>query len=343
MRVARAEVAAQEETAPEYRQGYSMLGCFNLRVAEMALVVDDPGGRAGVVHVRTDFDSTGSVYMRNTFLPRRFYHAPSLGRGDVWFFVLDNKVLAGREARHESDAQTRPLVICFFEAADGAADQLVVRRTDRQFAGMTPMALTPAELALHLGFVLPADAGRTAAESESLVERAWLGIPRVGYAHRQLTDAEDIHTYQLTEPLDAEDMFWNSIAVKDHTKYAIARYLKCQHGWDLERLWKRTLTQLRAAVDSGIAPWDGAAAAPAIPIPRGGRGRGAAGVAAAPLGGPVPRGGRGRGAAGVAAVAAGGPVPGAARGRGGAPAAGRGRGRGAAAGGRRGRAGRAGR
>ena len=113
MRVARAEVAADEEIAPGYRQGYVMLGRFNLRVADMALAVDDPGGHAGVGHVRTDFESTGCVYMRSTFLPRRFYHAPSLGRGDVWFFVLDNKVLAGREARDESDAQTRPLVVLF--------------------------------------------------------------------------------------------------------------------------------------------------------------------------------------------------------------------------------------
>ena len=93
MRVARVEVAAREEIAPGYRRAYSMLERFNLRVADLALTADEEGGHPLPIHVRTDFESTASVYLRNTFLPRRFYHAPSLGRGDVWFFILENKVL----------------------------------------------------------------------------------------------------------------------------------------------------------------------------------------------------------------------------------------------------------
>ena len=113
-RVAHREVAVQEDIAPGYRSGYAMLGRFNLRVADMALAVEDAAGGGGALCVRTDFESTGSVYLHNSFLPRRFYLAPSLGRGDVWFFVLENKVLAGREVRLEGDAMSRPLVVCFF-------------------------------------------------------------------------------------------------------------------------------------------------------------------------------------------------------------------------------------
>ena len=102
-----------------------------------------------------------------------------------------------------------PLVVCFFQRALGAADQLVARRTDADFTGMATMVLTPAELALHIGFVLPPDAGCSALETESLVERAWLAIPRTRFTHEQLLGTDDVHTYLLSEPMDAEDAYWN--------------------------------------------------------------------------------------------------------------------------------------
>ena len=42
---------------------------------------------------------------------------------------------------------------------------------------MTTRELTPAEVALHLGFELPMDANRSALATEPRVEAAWLGIP----------------------------------------------------------------------------------------------------------------------------------------------------------------------
>ena len=140
------------------------------------LAVEDVAGRGGALCVCTDFESTGSAYLRNTFLARRFYLAPPLGRGDVWFFVLENKVLAGREVCLEGDAQSRPLVVCFFTQVDSAADEVVARRTDRSSLGMAPLTLTPAELAMHLGFMPPLDPTRGAGETESLVERVWLAV-----------------------------------------------------------------------------------------------------------------------------------------------------------------------
>ena len=290
MRVAHAEVVAREDIAPGYRRGFAMLERFNLRVADLAAVVDGGRGGGGVVHVRTDFEGTGSVYLRNTFMPRRFYHAPTLGRGRCWFYVLENKVLPGREARHATDAQTRPLVVCFFEQAASAADEVVVQRTDRQGSGMVAKTLTPAELALHLGFVVAGGGDRSALEVESLVERAWMEAPRLCYTHSHVAAAGDLHTYQLKEPMDAEDAFWQSVPAPEHTKYAIARHLERVHGWDRARLWKQPLPQLRAALDSDVPPWDAAVAAVA-PAPDGGRGRGRGGV----LG--VAR-GRGRGGGG---------------------------------------------
>ena len=207
-------------------------------------------------------------------MPRRCYHSPLLGHGDVWIYILENKVLGGREDRHDTEAQTRPLVVCFFESAEGAPGALTVTRIDKQFSGMTTLTLTPAELALHLGFALPLDVERSAAEVETLVERAWLDTPRVGYEHTQIVEADDMHTYDLTEPLDAEDIFWSSCPSDEHTKYAHARNLERMHGWDRERLWKRSLAELRAAADGGIPPWGAVAAVvPGGVAPAAGRGR----------------------------------------------------------------------
>ena len=88
-----------------------------------------------------------SVYLRNTFAPRRFYHMPLFGDPDTYIFVLENKGLAGREFRDGTDAQVRPLVVCFFRPDhDAAADQLVMTRLDTGVSCMTTMDMTPAEL-----------------------------------------------------------------------------------------------------------------------------------------------------------------------------------------------------
>ena len=78
-------------------------------------------------------------------------------------------MLGGRETRHRTDAQTRPLVVCFFTKALGVAGELLVERIDKSFAGMTTRVVTPTELALCLGFVKPAAGERTTLE---------MGVPR---------------------------------------------------------------------------------------------------------------------------------------------------------------------
>ena len=175
--------------------------------------------------------------------------------------------------------------------------------------GMTTMAITPAELALHLGFQLPPDPDRNALASESLAEAAWLAVPRIRFCHEQMAGLEDMHTYILTEGRSAEEAFWNDMDLEQHTKYAIARHLEIDHGWSRARLWNRSTADLRAAVNLGVAPWDQAAppaAPPAEGVPGGlpadgapggrggGRARGRGVVAPAP--GRAP-GGRGRGRA----------------------------------------------
>ena len=284
-RVALAEADTEEDIATGFREALVDLERYNLNIADLALFQDEPTLAEGPLDLRSDIASSGSVYLRNTFAPNHFYHA-LLGDAATWVFVLENKTLAGREPRHATDAQTRPLVVCFFKQLDSAADELVVGRMDTSMGGMKAMDLTPAELALHLGYVLPMDATRSARETETLVEGAWLAIPRWRYTHEVLVGAPDAHTYRLTDSVHAEDAFWADMEVQHHTKYAIARHLERLHGWDRARLWHRRLPLLQAALAQGLPPWDAGfvppAAAPGAPAPAApgaparGRGRGRA-------------------------------------------------------------------
>ena len=95
---------------------------------------------------------------------------------------------------------------------------------------------------------------------------------------------------RLWDPLDAEDVLWESGRLENHTKITIARYLERQHGWNRAALWRQPLAALRAAVVNGVMPEAPAEAPEGDGGDGRGRGRGRVGLA----------GGRGgRGAAGA--------------------------------------------
>ncbi len=150
MRAAQAQLRAEDLVAPGWRAAFPYLERFNLRAADLNLLGDmDPD--EAIVHFRNSYAETGSVYLRDTFLPRAFHQVPGVNP-DIFIYVLENKTLPGREPRDREDAQSRPLVACFFERCPGAEDELIVRRVDRASTGMSPKTVTPAELLLDLGY-----------------------------------------------------------------------------------------------------------------------------------------------------------------------------------------------
>ena len=212
-----------------------------------------------------------AAYLRNTFAPYCFYNMPNLDR-DTYVFVLENKTLPGRESRDGNDAQARPLVVCLFRRDRDAVDQLVVTRMDcDRGSGMNTIPVTPAELALLLGFEMPDTAAVTdhsALIIEREVETALFRMPRMRYDCQHLEGATDVHTYTLIMERDADTAYWDDMAMKYHTKYDIATYLEGAYGWDRQRLWKKQRPTLVAAVAQGVSPWDPSFVRPAVAAPR---------------------------------------------------------------------------
>ena len=267
--------------------------------AGLLLVAGEEAGAAAGARARTPLEQTRSVYLQNTFEPLAFYRLPTVDPR-TWVYVLEAKTMGGREARTAEDAQARPLVVCFFEEAPGAADELVVQRTDQATSGMSVQLLTVAELALHLGLPLPPDPARPAGDAEKCVEALLgngLGIPRERYAWEHVEGAVDPHTYRLLAPRNADAVYFANWPLETHSKWAVAKHLERSHGWDALRLWNLTKPVLEAAVRDGDNPLgppgaDGADAA-AAPAP----GRGGAAAARGRGRGRARGGGRGRAAA----------------------------------------------
>jgi hypothetical protein len=299
-RQALADVGADGPVARGYHHRALFLERFNLRAADACLLGLDAG--AGPSRHKATYAETCSAYLRNTFVANSFYQLPGLD-DSTWVFVLENKVLPGREARAEDDARARSLVVCYFERfpGGGGADEVIVARSGTSSTGMETSLATVAELALQLGYRLPHDPARSSVASERLVEEALFAIERVRYCAHELLLGGGPHVYRLLDPQNAEDAFWGGTALKDHTRLAIARRVELAYGWDRAALWRSKLGKkaLEIAFKSGVRPLPAAApggrgpaaAAPAAGGP-GGRGRGAP---------PADRGrgrGRGRGARG---------------------------------------------
>ena len=82
-------------------------------------------------------------YLREIFIPGFFYSVEGL-RPSLWFFVMQNKVLAGRD-QEWADAMGRPLSVVYFEKDEGEADAPIARRCDGGGASLEPTAATLAE------------------------------------------------------------------------------------------------------------------------------------------------------------------------------------------------------
>ena len=297
LRRARAAIDAADEIALGWRHKAVYLERFNLRAADMDLLGEQEAAPLDLVSYRTSYQTSFSVYLRNTYQPQRFHQVPGVTH-NLWVYVLDSKTLAGREPRDALDAQARPMVVSFFER-DPSADamSLVVRRVNREADGMDSKVLTAPELLVHLGYPAPVDPNMSAADKELALGTAFLELQTLVYDSQVVTGQGQIHVYKLESPCDSEDAYMESMPLADHTKFALARCLERRHGWDKRPLHAQSKAALLAHFPEEAPP--APKAAPKAFAGRG-RGRGAApkaapGAAPAPKAAPKAAPGRGRG------------------------------------------------
>ena len=150
--------------------------------------------------------------------------------------------------------------------------------------------LTLAELLQTLGgIVLPADPGRTAAQTELLLERKYAELEIIRFKCSIEPEAPDMHTFQLEDEGNAEVAMVSETPAEQRTKMMLARALdrneELLDGESMQGAFNKNLADLTGRT-AHLFPAPVLAPAPAAPRGRGG-GRGGRG-----RGG---RGGRGRG------------------------------------------------
>ncbi len=291
-------VRAGGEIAPGFCEDHLYQDRFNLaRGDAMAL-----GARREARPTPATAATAFMNYFRLVFDTNCFYNVEGL-HPSLYFFVLERKVLAGREQEwNDEDAVGRVLSVAFFEATDESdAFAPVVTRCNRESPSLEVVAVTLAEIIRAMGFHVPVAAGSTAREHEEAMMQGWLTHEPQIWNHERLVGHDDIWAHVLSDRQPAERRYLTDTHPYELTKMGCARYLEIFHGEDREDLWRR-LDKTALEVACGA------------PVGRGGRGRGRGRAAAA--------------GAPAAVAVAGGPVPVAPRGRGRGHRGRRGRGRG---------------
>ena len=281
--------AVDEDVALGWRSEFLYRDRFNLSAADRDLVADNAPAPVVPAPPGGPFALAWRHYMKSVFQKGFMYRVSC--NASVVLYVAENKTLAGKEDRaYEGEAMGRKLALVFFEDADAG----MVRRVDRGHVGMTQELLTLAELLQTLGgIVVPADPGRTAAQTEVLLESLYQGLDIQRIKCTLEPGAPEVHIYSLDDAVPAEAAFCNEAPADHRTKMALARALQrngeFHPGETLQVAWNSSLADLRGRtahlwpVPAGpAAPPAGPAAPPAGPAaPPAGRGKG--------------RGGRGRG------------------------------------------------
>ena len=254
------------------------LGAENYRLLEDPEEPPPPeaSGASATIHI------TWRNYCRMVMRRGFFYHFPAFP--EVFFYVSENKILAGREGRGEGEAVGRNMVLTFFEPMElsPASPDLRVQRVDRSSDALATQLITLAELMRTIGFVPETPAGASSAEKELALEEMFATSGLRCFQGILETTAEEIHCYHLQEGVCAEDAFLSSEARDSLTKMALSRLWERSTGESRKLCMKKSLQQLRDITYPHLPPDP---ADPAIGEARGrgrgggqgrGRGRGAA-------------------------------------------------------------------
>ena len=290
---------------PSYSNNCVHTQRFNMTADAMCLLRQENG--ASNPTPRHTFVEARSVYIRGCMKPMHMYAFNAVD-SKKFFFVAENKTFAGRAVEKDATVSTgRHLSIVWFEPVSVSEWRRLKPVTDVGSSGSLPLTmLTPHGLMTAAGIHIDFAADTTMKARETGNEERFFDYVLVCYVQTRhlLEDGTGWH-FEVDDPIDAEDAFFQELPAACMTKTVIARHLARQKHGGSHVHWKRLANYSKAELAEQLSP--GVAMAVAVAAPDGAGGDGA----------PVPLvGGRGRGGAAA-------PVKGRGKGR-----AGRGRGRG---------------
>ena len=264
------EASRAEDLAPGWRQEMVWAERFNLRSEDHGPL--ETGPQPAAPKQDTSYAARWRNYIRTLLRRGSWYSFASCP--SVSFYVSENKIVAGRGTRGEGEAVRRNLAVVFFEPIRTPApgEAMVVRRVHREDSAMKPKLLTIAELMSNCGILIPADASRTAGESEVIMEEAFANEDLRMYTRHLETEAEDVHVYTLQHEVPAEAAFLEEEPMEELSKMALARLIELREEAPRRELFALSLQTLRARA-AGKA-LDGAPLAPPMAQAPGRRGRG---------------------------------------------------------------------
>lgn len=192
------------------------------------------------------FDAVWSNFVRWTFVKGRFYSFPDLSP-HLFLYVVENKSLAGREARAADEATGRSLVVTWFETDLDASTGDVIKRADRTSQAMRLSTLSIAEI-LAIAGGAPPTADSPSKEQELVLEARYAAEERHVWVAEHLWQHEDCWVFRVHTPEPAEASFLADTPPDKLSKMALARLLELKDGHDRRRAWTMTIAALLAAL-----------------------------------------------------------------------------------------------
>ena len=237
---------------------------LGLSPADHRLVADTGGAPPVLLAPGGPFATAWRNYLRSVFKRGFWYRLPCCP--SVTLYVSENKTLAGKEDKNvEGEAAGRKLAVTFYEDAGGS----LVQRVDKEGLALHIQLLTVAELLHTCGVAVPPDPVRTAADTELLFEASFEHLDLQRFVGAMETAAADVHTYSLSEEVNAEAAFAVELLPLQRTKMVLARCLQRN-----EALVEDESLQTAWALPAKVLEDRAAPFLPAPPAAEPGRGKG---------------------------------------------------------------------
>ena len=166
-----------------------------------------------------------------------FYNVLCL-RPSLFFYVLQHKVLAGRD-KEWTDAMGRPLSVAYFEMCEGEAEAPIVKRCNEDGASLEPTAATLAELIRAVGYIAPVAPDAHVQEMENALVNGWLTHEPVRWSHERIIGHADVWAHVLANPKPAERHYLESAHPSEMSNMGCARFLEVLEDGNREELWRR--------------------------------------------------------------------------------------------------------